>query len=303
MDHDHSHHHHHHHGDGSNIGTAFFLNFAFTIIEIIGGFWTGSIAILSDALHDLGDTLSIGLAWYLQKVSKKGRTEQYTFGYKRFNTLGAIITGLVLVAGSVFILTEAIPALWNPGEPNAKGMIGLAILGVVVNGAAVFRLKKGGDSLNERVITMHLLEDVLGWVAVLIGSIVMYFYDVPWLDPAMSIGITLYILYGVTKNLWSAGKIILQAKPDGMEYGEVQKALNNITGVKDAHHLHLWTLDGQYHLGSAHLVVADSADPQEVERIKSAARKLTHDDFNLEHLTIEVEYGERSEHCKEEPSV
>lgn len=299
MGHDHS----HHHDDGSNIGTAFFLNFGFTIIEIIGGFWTGSIAILSDALHDLGDTLSIGLAWYLQKVSKKGRTEQYTFGYKRFNTLGAIITGLVLVAGSVFILTEAIPALWNPGEPNVKGMIGLAILGVVVNGAAVFRLKKGGDSLNERVITMHLLEDVLGWVAVLIGSIVMYFYDVPWLDPAMSIGITLYILYGVIKNLWSAGKIILQAKPDGMEYGEVQKALNNITGVKDAHHLHLWTLDGQYHLGSAHLVVADSADPQEVERIKSAARKLTHDDFNLEHLTIEVEYGERSEHCKEEPSV
>ena len=299
----HNHSHHNHQNDGSNIGTAFFLNFVFTIIEIIGGFWTGSIAILSDALHDLGDTLSIGLAWYLQKVAKKGRTEQYTFGYKRFNTLGAIITGLVLVAGSVFILTEAIPALWNPGEPNAKGMIGLAILGVVVNGAAVFRLKKGGDSLNERVITMHLLEDVLGWVAVLIGSIVMYFYDVPWLDPAMSIGITLYILYGVIKNLWSAGKIILQAKPDGMEYGEVQNALNNITGVKDAHHLHLWTLDGQYHLGSAHLVVAASANPQEVEHIKSAARKLTHDDFNLEHFTIEVEYGERSEHCKEKPSV
>jgi cobalt-zinc-cadmium efflux system protein len=300
MAHDHS---HHHHGDSSNIGTAFFLNFGFTIIEIIGGFWTGSIAILSDALHDLGDTLSIGLAWYLQKVSKKKRSPNFTFGYKRFNTLGAIITGLVLVAGSVFILTEAIPALWNPGEPNAKGMIGLAILGVLVNGAAVFRLKKGGDSLNERVITMHLLEDVLGWVAVLIGSIVMYFYDVPWLDPAMSIGITIYILYGVTKNLWDAGKIILQATPDGMAYDKVQLALEQIDGVKDAHHLHLWTLDGQYHLGSAHLVVAASADDGKVESIKSAARRVAHDEFGLEHLTIEVEYNERASTCVEEPAV
>ena len=240
------HDHHHGHADSSNVGFAFFLNLGFTIVEIIGGFLTNSFAILADAIHDLGDTISLGLAWYFQRLSKRGRTSRFTYGYRRFNTLGAIVTGVVLVAGSVFILTEAIPKLWEPNEVDASGMIWLAILGVIVNGAAVFKLRAGGDSLNEQVLTWHLLEDVLGWVAVLIGAVVMYFYDLPWIDPALSIAIAAFVLFNVVKRLWAAGKIILMAAPEGVSHDEVLGAINALDGVEDAHHLHLWTLDGEY---------------------------------------------------------
>ncbi|NJB86074.1 cobalt-zinc-cadmium efflux system protein [Lewinella marina] len=297
---------HHHHAAGDNgkgVATAFFLNLAFTVVEIIGGFWTGSIAILSDALHDLGDSLSLGVAWYFQRLSRKGRTPNFTYGYKRFNTLGAIITGVVLVAGSVLILTRAVPALWDPGEPEAEGMIYLAILGVVVNGAAAFRVRKGGDSLNERVISWHLLEDVLGWVAVLVGSIIMYFYDLPWIDPALSIGITLYILYGVVQQLWKAGKIIVQAAPEGLDYSDIEQRLKSVAGVTDAHHLHLWTLDGQYHLASAHLVVEDATSVADLRELKERARSVLHE-AGVEHATLEFETEEEwAGHRPDTPDV
>ena len=292
-----AHDHHHGHADSSNVGFAFFLNLGFTIVEIIGGFFTNSFAILADAIHDLGDTLSLGLAWYFQRLSKRGRTSQFTYGYRRFNTLGAIVTGVVLVGGSVFILTEAIPKLWEPNEVDASGMIWLAILGVVVNGAAVFKLRAGGDSLNEQVLTWHLLEDVLGWVAVLIGATVMYFYDLPWIDPALSIAIAAFVLFNVVKRLWAAGKIILMAAPEGVEHDQVLEAINALDGVTDAHHLHLWTLDGEYFLGSVHLVLPDEATVAAAEDTKGRVRRLTHDDFGIEHMTIETETaGRREEH-------
>lgn len=297
MSHDHQH--GHAHGE-SNIGVAFFLNLSFTVIEIIGGFWTNSFAILSDALHDLGDSLSLGLAWYLQKLSKQGRTPTFTYGYKRFNTLGAIITGTMLVGGSVFILTQAIPELFDPQPTNATGMIWLAVLGILVNGAAVFRLRKGGESLNEQLITWHLLEDVLGWVAVLIGSIVMYYFDLPWIDPALSIGITVFILYGVVGRLWKAGKVILQATPEGIDCARILRDLLATKGVEDAHHLHVWTLDGEYHLASVHLVVEGSRSLQELQHLKQTVKEQLHD-HGIEHATLELETAEeRASHGEAE---
>ena len=289
MGHDHSHGHHHHHHGGDNVGLAFFLNLGFTIIEFIGGLFTNSFAILADALHDLGDTASLGMAWYFQRLAKKGRTPTFTFGYRRFNTLGAIVTGVVLVAGSTFIIIEAIPRILNPEEVNAGGMIWLAVLGVVVNGAAVVKLRQGGNSLNEQVLTWHMVEDVLGWVAVLIGSLVMYFYDLPWIDPALSLLIAAFVLFNVSKQLWRAGKIILQAMPEGLQYREVLTALQSVEGVEDAHHLHLWSLDGEYTLGSVHLVLAAQNSLSDAEEVKAAVRKVTHDRFGVEHLTVEVE--------------
>ena len=292
-------HDHHQHADNqSNVGLAFFLNLGFTVIEIIGGFWTGSIAILSDALHDLGDSFSLGLAWYFQRLSRRGRNENFTYGYKRFNTLGALITGIMLVAGSVIILTRAVPALWQPTEPDAGGMIWLAVLGVIVNGAAVFRLRKGGDSLNERVITWHLLEDVLGWVAVLIGSVLMYYFDLPWIDPALSIGIAIYILYGVVQQLWQVGKIMVEAVPEGLDFEAIKQELDSVDGVLNAHHLHLWTLDGEYHLASVHLVVDEARDMDSLTQLKNRVREVLHD-AGVEHATLELEtQRDREEHGK-----
>lgn len=200
----HNHPHHHHDGDeetaSKRIGWAFFLNVMFTIIEFIGGWLTNSTAIMADAVHDLGDSLSIGTAWLLNKLSRKDANQTFSYGYKRFSLLGALINGLVLTVGSVWILFEAIPRLSAPEMPQVEGMLLLAIFGVLVNGFAAFKLSKG-KSLNERVLNWHLLEDVLGWVAVLIVSIVLLFVNWPILDPLLSIGFTIFILFNVVRNL------------------------------------------------------------------------------------------------------
>ncbi len=283
--HHHGHHHHHDHGV-KNLKVAFFLNLGFTIIEIVGGLMTNSLAILSDALHDLGDSLSIGLSWYFQKLSTRKRDHTYSYGYKRFSLLGAIINGVVLLVGSVFILSEALPALFNPGETDAKGMMYLAVFGVVVNGAAVLRLKKG-TSVNERVISLHLLEDVLGWVAVLIGSLVMLYFDAPWIDPLLSVLIALFILYNVFKSLKSSLSIVLQATPDDVDIPDVHEKLMSIPEIRGVHDCHIWSMDGEYHVLSVHLVLNGEYTLEEMAQVKTVAKEMLKE--QVEHVTIEFE--------------
>ena len=289
----HNHDHSHHHSEG-NVKLAFFLNLSFTIIEIIGGLYTNSLAILSDALHDLGDSLSLGLSWYFQKLSKKGRTKTFSYGYRRFSLLGAIINSIVLVAGSIFILTKAIPELFNPEETDAEGMLYLAILGIVVNGAAVFKLRKG-DSLNEKVVSLHLLEDVLGWVAVLIGSIIMMYVDAPFIDPLLSVLISLFVLYNVYKNLKKSLLVILQGIPDDVDIDEIRTKLKDIAAITDIHDCHVWSMDGQYNILTIHLRLNKDyklSDQSELkERVKE---KLKNESIN--HITIEFEG--KDENCE-----
>lgn len=288
------HHHHHGHGDTKNIKVAFFLNLAFTIIEIIGGIFTNSLAILSDALHDLGDSLTLGLAWYFQNLSKKGRDKDYSYGYRRFSLLGAIVNSVVLIIGSIFILIEAIPRVINPEAVDAKGMIWLAILGVIVNGAAVLQLKKG-TSINERVVSLHLLEDVLGWVAVLIASIIMLFFDVPLLDPILSMCIAAYILFNAYKGIKESFSIVLQGVPRNISIPELEKQLLTITDVEEVHDLHIWTMDGEYNILTLHLVVADDSTQAQIAEVRKEARHLLEHE-HIEHVTIEVHT--HSEACK-----
>lgn len=260
-DHDHSHEHAHHSGecghghglhghdhyDTSNLRLAFFINLIFTIIEVIGGFWTNSVAILSDALHDLGDTLSLAMAWRFQKVANRQGDERYSYGYQRFSVLGAIISAVVLLIGSGFILSQAITRLNHPQMPDAKGMIWVAILGVVFNGIAASRLHHG-HSHNEKMASLHLVEDVLGWVVVLIGSILMYYYQWAWLDPVLSLLIAGFILYNVFKSLRRTIPIFLQALPEGWDHHKVDALLRDLPLVSDYHDLHVWSLDGQKHI-------------------------------------------------------
>jgi cation diffusion facilitator family transporter len=199
----------HQHGSSGNLKVAFLLNLGFTIIEIIGGLWTNSIAIITDALHDAGDCASLGLAWYFDKLSQRGRTAQQTYGYTRYRLLGGLITGIVLIGGVGFMLWKAIGRLASPEAVNAPGMMGLAVLGILANGAAVWRVKKG-SSLTEKVVSWHLIEDTLGWIAVLIGAGVMMVWDVPILDPILSIGISLFVLWNVGRNLAKVMKVFLQ---------------------------------------------------------------------------------------------
>ena len=289
-----AHNHDHHHYAEGDIKVAFFLNLSFTIIEIIGGLYTNSLAILSDALHDLGDSLSLGLSWYFERLSKKGPTKTFSYGYKRFSLLGAIINSIILIAGAVFILSMAIPQLFNPEESNAEGMLLLAILGIVVNGAAVLKMRKG-NSLNEKVVSLHLLEDVLGWVAVLIGSIVMMYTNAPIIDPLLSIIISLYVLFNVYKNLRKSLLVILQGIPDELNIKEIRVKLIEIKAITGIHDCHAWSMDGQYNILTIHAVLDKDYKLSEQAALKSQIRKVLKTEL-INHITIEFETQE--ENCE-----
>ncbi len=282
----HGHHHHHHHETG-NLKVAFFLNLGFTIIEIVGGIMTNSLAILSDALHDLGDSLSLGLSWYFQELSNKGSTKKFSYGFARFSILGAIINSIVLVVGSIFILITAIPEILDPEPVNAQGMLYLSILGIIVNGAAALRLKKGG-SMNERVVSLHLLEDVLGWTAVLIGSIVMIFVEALWIDPLLSILISGYILFNVYRNLKESLVIILQGAPQDISIENIHQRLEEIPEVCNLHDCHVWSMDGEYNILTIHLQLSKDYRISELKEIKQKVQeKLAHE--SIDHITVEFE--------------
>jgi len=285
---EHAHHHHHHHEqDPDSISKVFFLNLAFTIIEIVGGLYTNSMAILSDALHDLGDSISLGIGWYFQKISKKTKDSTFSYGYRRFSLLGAIINSTILFAGSVVIIISVVPRLLTPETPDTKGMIILAILGVIFNGAGFLKLRKG-NSINEEALSFHLLEDVLGWVAVLIGAVVMHFYEFPIIDPVLSLLIAAYIIFNVLKNLKKSMTIILQGTTDKELIYTIQKEIRHIEEIIDIHDCHLWSLDGELFVFSAHLVVDEKKTLNELAEIKLKVNNILKS-HNIEHPTIEFE--------------
>lgn len=289
-----SHQHNHTNQSTTNIRLAFFLNLGFAIIEIIGGFYTNSLAILSDALHDLGDSLSLGFAWYFQKLSEKGRSKTFSYGYKRFSLLGAIINAIILVVGSVLVLTIAIPRLLHPAATDAYGMMWLAILGVLVNGAAALRLRKG-SSMNEQVVSLHLLEDVLGWVAVLIGSIVMQYTNAPFIDPLLSILIALFILYNTFRNLKKSMRIILQGIPEEINLGDIRSRIRELESVVDVHDCHVWSMDGEYNVLTVHVVLDKDYSLTEQTRLKTTISDQLKSD-HIHHTTIAFEY--KDEDCE-----
>lgn len=291
-----SHHHHHHHGHShdhsgiKNIKLAFFLNLAFAVFEIIGGFFVNSVAIISDALHDLGDSFSLGIAWYLEKKSNEKPNIQFTFGYKRFSLLGALINSLILIIGSGFVIYAAIERIIHPETTDAKGMFFFALIGVAVNGFAAMRLQKG-HSMNEKVLSLHFMEDVLGWIAVLITSIIILFQEVHILDPILSLAITGYILFGVTKRLKETMYMFLQGAPKEVDLTELQNNINSIDKVRSIHHSHLWSLDEKNKIFTIHIVVSDINDISEVISIKNKVRELLKP-TEVSHATIEIEFEE-----------
>lgn len=284
MSHDHS------HDSISDLRLAFILNLSFTIIEIAGGIWTNSLAILSDAIHDLGDSLSLGMAWYLETYARKDKDKKYSYGYRRYSLLSALINTVVLIVGSVFILSRAVTRLFNPEPVDAKGMILFAVLGIIVNGLAMLRLR-GGKSLNAQVVAWHLIEDVLGWVAVLIMSIVLLFTDLYILDPIFSILITSFVLYNVIKNLRKTLALFLQAVPENMDLEMIENRLLAIDNVCSSHHTHIWSMDGEHHVLTTHLVVEEDTSQDEVLCIKEDINQLSKE-MDFLHTTVEIEYGD-----------
>jgi cobalt-zinc-cadmium efflux system protein len=270
---------------------AAFLNVAFTVVELVGGFWTNSLAILSDALHDFGDSIALLVSWLFERGARKSPDTSRTFGYQRLSLFSALFSAFILIGGSIVIIFQAIPRFFNPETVNAFGMVGIAVIGILFNGAGFFLLKKG-ESLNEKVLSWHLLEDVLGWVGILVGGVIIYFWKVYLLDPLMTIGLTAFILYNITKNLREAINILLQGVPEHINLEAVKKDLTSIKGVIDVHDIHIWSLEGETDVFTAHVVLDDetlkSPEPTK-QTIKETLQK-----HHIEHSTIELE---RKDYC------
>lgn len=275
----------------TKILTAFLLNLFFSLFELVGGLLTGSVAIASDAVHDLGDAVSIGVSYALEKKSKGQPDDTYTFGYGRFSVLGGVLTSLTLLVGSLAVIGGAVLRLARPIPIHYDGMILFAIVGVCVNlGAAL--LTREGDSLNQRAVSLHMLEDVLGWAAVLAGAVLMRFTDLAILDPLLSMGIALFILWGALGNLNQAAGLFLEKAPHGIDPAVVREHLAELDGVRDIHHIHLWSMDGHQHYATLH-VVTDG----EPHRIKEAVRQeLAH--LGIVHVTLELETPEEPCHAR-----
>ncbi|MBP7700532.1 cation transporter [Candidatus Woesebacteria bacterium] len=278
--------HSHDHGKTNNLSWAIVINITFTLIEIAGGLFTNSLTILSDALHDFGDSLVLILAWIAEKKSQQGPDQKRTFGYKRLSLGAAVFTSVVLMSGSLFILSKAIPRLLNPEPVHVQGMIFLAIIGVIFNGFGFLKLRSG-QSMNEKALTWHLLEDVLGWVMVLIGSVVMYFWNNPIIDPIMTIGYTVFILWGVSKNLKESLNILMQGVPSHINIDHIKKGLLKVKEVVGVHDIHVWSLDGETDVFTGHVVIKDQVTSK-AEEMKSLI-KTELEKHHIEHSTIEIE--------------
>jgi cobalt-zinc-cadmium efflux system protein len=265
---------------------AAFLNVAFTILEIVGGFWTNSLAILSDALHDLGDSIALLASWLFERGARKSPDTSRTFGYQRLSLFSALFSAMVLVGGSIIIISQAIPRILHPQTVNATGMVGMAIIGVLFNGMGFFSLKRG-ESLNEKVLSWHLLEDVLGWAIILVGGLIINFWDVYLLDPIMTLGLTVFILYYVSKNLKEAINILLEGVPAHININEVKHDLLEIDGVTEVHDMHIWSLEGETDILTAH-IVADEVHLKKPDQTRKAIKKVLKR-HHIEHSTIELE--------------
>lgn len=288
--HHHHHGHHHEHGATNRMGWAFFINLGFAVVEFIGGIWTNSLAITSDAIHDLGDALAIGIAWGLEHKSKRTHDKDYSYGYRRFSVMAALITGMILFAGSCLIVAKAVPRLFQPEPLHVSGMIGFAVLGVCVNGFAAFRLSKGA-SLSERMILLHLLEDVLGWVVILIGSLVMWISPMPILDPIMALMVAIWVLWHAFQNLKETMKVFLQATPSGLELLKIEKTLKEFIQVEDIHHTHLWSMDGLHHILTTHVIVPTGSSLSEIHQLKIEIKAKLFELFHIQEATIEIEWA------------
>jgi cobalt-zinc-cadmium efflux system protein len=291
----HGHHggHGHHHSAIGNIGFAFLLNFVFSIIEIAGGLWIGSLAIVADAVHDFGDSISLGIAWLLERYANRTKDQRFNFGYKRFSLLSALISGVVISAGSAIIVVESIRRFHAAHAPAGLPMIGLALVGLAVNGIAAFRLSKG-HTQNEKVLTWHLIEDVIGWGLVLLGAIAITLTGLAWIDPILAIGLSIFVFYNVIRHLKDTAYLFLQGRPENFNEPLFIKETLAVAGVEKVDALAVWSLDGDSSVLSARLHLHSVRDPLEIERVKKEVRVIASRQSAI--ATLETCMAEHSSH-------
>lgn len=274
----------------TNIFIAFVLNLVFSVIEFAGGIFTGSVAIISDAVHDIGDAVSIGISYFLERKSKRLPDEKYTYGYSRYSVIGGLITTLILLFGSAAVICNAVHKIMNPSEIHYNGMIIFAVLGVIINLVAAL-VTRDGESINQRSVNLHMLEDVLGWGVVLLGAIIMKFTDITVIDPLLSIAVAIFILINAIRNFKDVLELFLEKTPEGICIPELKKHLLEIDGVLDVHHIHVRSMDGYHTYSTMHIVT--NGDHKEIkEKVRNELSE-----HGIVHATLELE--DENEHCSE----
>lgn len=277
--------HHHHKKAGENLAFVFFMNLAFNILVVAGGLATNSMAILADCIHDMSDTISIALAWFLEHVAQRDSTEKYSYGYQRFSILGAVIISIFVIIMAFVILSEAVPRLFHPESVDAGGMLIVAVVGIIFKSISVHRLHDG-ETFNEKAILFHQLGDVFEWVAILILSLVLMFWDgASYLDPFVSIGIALWLIFNLGRNLYKSLEVLLQKTPDNFNVGEFKDNILAIDGVNGIDDFHIWSLDG---IDSVMTLKVDVDFGKNVEEIKKEIYEISNR-YHVVDITIELD--------------
>ena len=263
---------------------AFFLNLTYAIVEFIAGGVFGSSAVLADSVHDLGDAITIGISAFLETISNREEDNRYTLGYKRFSLLGALVTSIILMIGSVLVILENIAKIFHPQPVNDEGILWLGIIAITINILSSLVVGKG-KTKNESILTLHFLEDTLGWVAVILMAIVLRFTDWYILDSLLSLVISIFILTKALPRFWSTLKIFLDAVPEGVETGDLEKDLETLTNVKSVNQLSIWSMDGLENNAIIHICIKDW---EKIMETKEAVRQFL-EERGVQNITIEVD--------------
>lgn len=292
-----NHHHSHHHGHSHEphdhrqrtIGLAFFLNVLLSLFEMFGGIWIGSFAIIAGAIHDFGDAISLGLAWYLERVASQKKNSQFNFGYRRFSLLSALIAGVIILSGSFIICFHALKEFGLPHKPDPKLMIAFSLLGISVNAVSAWRMSRG-KTKNERILTWHLIEDFLSWVAVLLSSIIIFFTKLTWLDPFIAVALSIYVAYNVFRHLKSTIFLFLQARPEEFDESSFVNAVLKLDGIFKVTNIATWSLDGVHNILSCKIIYSKDFKVSQLEVTNREIRRIANSQGHFE-TTIEPHYA------------
>ena len=268
----------------TSIWIAFFLNLSYAIVEFIAGGIFGSSAVLADSVHDLGDAIAIGISALLETISNREEDRHYTLGYKRFSLLGALVTAVILITGSILVILENIAKIFHPQSVNDEGIFWLGIIAITINVLASLVIRKG-QTKNESILSLHFLEDTLGWVAVILMAIVLRFTDWYILDPLLSIAISFFILSKALPRFWSTLKIFLDAVPEGVDIQKIKTDLAELDHVASINQLNLWTMDGLEKNAIVHVCLKEM---EHMETCKESIRIFLKD-CGFQNITIEVD--------------
>jgi cobalt-zinc-cadmium efflux system protein len=285
------HHHHHHAVSGKNLFLTIVLNILITVAQIVGGILSGSLALLSDAMHNFSDVLSLIIAYVAHQLAKRPYTPSKTFGYKRAEILAAFFNAALLIGIGIFLILESSHKFYHPEAVNSIWVIALGLLSIFLNTLSVLLIKDDAhDNMNIKAAYLHLMTDVMTSVAVVIGGIVMYYFDLFWIDPLISVLIALYLIWASVDIVRESFSILMQFSPSNIDINEIVNAVQENTNIQNVHHIHIWKLnDKMIHL-EAHLDFVKNLTLQETGEVIEDIEKLLHHKFHITHTTFQAEY-------------